>query len=208
MRKFVIFALLAILLGSGCAWIEQSREDIALSNATPLAEGERDPVDSGAKFGQLFAALPYGAGAVAVPLMGWLASEWLRRKRGRAIRLAQGQAISAKPITGTLGKATGLEYLVQFAADLRAAIFEVGAQGTPLHRAWKVLLYGVLGSAAFAPVVYPPIIDAINTFISAPPDWLNGTALTAATGIGAAIVAWLERKADKVLPINDGINPG
>ena len=152
MKKHIVFLVLfSLLFGAGCRTFAQHVADIRLSEATPAGPGETSIEQKAADFARPLGSLPWGAGAIAVPLGGFLIAKVLNDLRGRKIRLQQmALAPTDKPITGVLGNAVGVESVVQFLADLSASLFEVGTDGSVVKRGWKAFMYTVLGSAGFA----------------------------------------------------------
>ena len=204
MRQWIVLFIFSAVLMSGCAWIEQARQDAALSDSTALAEGELSPQARAELYARSLQSLPWGAGAVAYPL-GILGIGWfLKSMRGRRIRL-QSTGTSEKPATGYLGKATGIEAIIQFVADVSAAVFEVGKDGSGFKRGWKAFLYALVGSVTFGQAAYPFVIDTVHSFLQAPPSWINGVSLTIATALGTGIVAFLEKQLANVKPIEPAI---
>lgn len=200
-KSWIAMIFMVLVFGAGCAWVKQAQEDIAISNATPIQPGEVSPDEKADRFSNLFNNLPWGASALAVPLIGFIAANELRRRRGKAIR-QQTQNTSVNPITGHIGNAIGFEAVVQWLADLRAAVFEVGPDGSATKRGWKAVLYSLIGSASFGHLLYPTIVNTLQNFTSNPPTWLHGAALSVAVATGTGIIAFLEKKMQKVLPIS------
>lgn len=197
MKRLTIAILISgLLFTAGCA---AAYDDKKLSDSTPLAQGERSPYERGISVAQPLAGLPYGAGIVAVPIVGTAIGWLLSWRRGRRIRLAQ--APSVHPITGTIGKTTGIEGLIQHLADLRAGLFEVGPEGSGLKRSWKMALIGTLATSIAPSLI--PLVHGVATQITAnPPEWLNGVPLVLAiSGLG-----YLEKQLSKVLPLVNSSN--
>ena len=136
MKKWIWICLAACLFVTGCAAFRQAGSDKSLSDQTPLSAGETSPQERANKIAGALASLPYGAGVVAVPVAGWALGWFFSWRRGRKLRLQKG-VFSEKPLTGEVGKTSGLEALVQHVADVRAGAFEVGPDGSGLKRMWK-----------------------------------------------------------------------
>ncbi len=186
----ILFFAVGLLTMAGCAAFNQAREDKALSDATPLAPGEASPQDKAGKIADRLGGLPYGAGIVAVPLatlaLGWFFS-W---RRGRKLRLT-GLPTSEKPISGAVGKATGVEGLIQHVADVTTGLFEFGKPGSELKRTWKGTALAAGGLALYPLVTH--LIGAIQGHE------INVNPLFAAPLIGVLMGA--EKWLSKVLPL-------
>ena len=155
MRKILCLGF-AVLVFAGCAAFRQAGEDKRLSDATPVAAGELTPHERAARMAAPLASLPYGAGAVAVPLATAGLAWFFGWRRGRKIRLGSLPA-SERPVSGALGKATGLEGLIQHVADISAGVLNFGKPGGGLKRTWKGTAIAALGFA-----VYPFIAQLIG----------------------------------------------
>ncbi len=189
--KIIVAFMIGLTLFAGCAAIKQGNEDKQLSDATPLAAGERDPYDRGYQMAQPLASLPWGAGMAAVPIVGTIAGWFFASRRGRKIRLAK-QPESVNPITGHFGESIGFEGIVQNLADAFTGIFDVGADGSSAKRGWKMALIGGLATAAI------PAIDGLISHITTnPPAGLNPLIVAGVAALLGASEKWLS----KVLPV-------
>jgi hypothetical protein len=174
------------LLFVGCSTMKQAHEDYVIGATTPLAPGEVSPQQSAQTIVSTVSAIPVVGGFA--PLLGGALAAVATLVRGRKIR--KGGATSVSPITGYLGGKVGLEGIVQSIANIATGLFEVGAENSPLKRAWKVGLSVLLsvGTASLA-------IPAVRDLVVAHPEY--------ALGIGgiAALFGGLEKALSQVLPV-------
>lgn len=189
MRKILILGFAVIAL-TGCAFLQQAKDDYRLGKDTPIAEGEASPNDQAQNIGQILAVLP-GGGAVA-PTAVTILTGLFAYLRGRRIR--KGIPASSNPATGFLGNAAGIEALVQSLSNVIAGAFEVGSDSSPIKRAWKVGLSSLLGLGTLAVTV-----PSFQTFILAHPDVAVG-----ASGL-AALFGGLEKALSTVKPVSSPV---
>ena len=189
MEKKIALLFIVIALIGGCAFIRQAQEDKALSDVTPLAEGEASPAERAEKMASIFAGLPYGAGIVAVPIATAILTWFYGSRRGRRIRKTH--ETSEKPISGNLGKAIGLEWLIQHLGDLSTGILDVGKDGSAAKRTWKATLIAAAGLA-----LYPILGQAIG-ILQGPEVSLNPIFAAPLVGVLMGAEKWLS----KLLPL-------
>lgn len=183
-RMFILgIALIALI---GCASIKQAKDDYQLGKETPLAEGEISPKDQAQNIGQIISVIP-GGGAVA-PTAVTVLTGLFAFLRGRRIR--KGIPASTNPATGFLGNAAGMEAIVQNLSNVIAGAFEVGADNSPLKRAWKVGLSSLLGLGTLAVTV-----PSVQTMVLAHPDIAIGI-----TGL-SGLFGGLEKALSNVKPL-------
>lgn len=205
MRKW-LFVIPVVFLFAGC-WITNFRDAASTSKNTPYAEGERPIEERAEKYAEATKNLPWGAGVVVYPLAVVGIGFVLHGIRGMRLQRIQKLGTSTHPYTGEVGKTINLESVVQVGADILAALFEFGKDGTAAKRGWKGFLYGFIGSGTLLPIVYPHLITWINDFTTHPPAWLTGTALSISIGLATAIAAYVEKKFGEVKPISTVSTP-
>lgn len=191
MKNYFLFLILAVLLVSGCSFFKQAQSDYQLSKNTPYAEGEVTIEQKTQVLTGTISAIPYAN--LATPLLALGAPFILSWLRGRRLRY-ENMPINEKPITGSIGRAVGLEAIVQHLANVAAGLFEVGANGSSLKRGWKVTLLAGLG-VALAPEAQHIVSALIPILQNHPPAWLahlfNGTVLALTVGGLGTLEKWL-----------------
>lgn len=200
MKKIILVLLAIVFLATGCAFLEQAKQDYQLGANTPYAEGEITAQERSRVLAGTVSAIPYvNLSSPVVLLAGPYLFAWLR---GRRIR-KQTLPAHPNPITGAIGKNLGIESIVQHLANVAAGLFEVGPNGSELKRGWKGALLTAVGL-----VLAPEAGHIISTYLipalqNNPPEWLaqlfNGSALMAVVGILAAAEKWLS----KVQPVEE-----
>lgn len=185
-KMIVLFA--AVMLMAGCASLKTAHEDFKTGATVPYEPGEVTPQERSAQVTGVVSLLPGGA-TVAGPLGVGLTTlfTWLRGRR-----LRKGQPTSTNPITGFLGSKVGLEAIVQNVSNIIAGASEVGPDGSPLKRAWKMGLAAVLGLVSTA-----ALVPGFGDILLANPQ--VGAVITG----GAALFGGLEKALSRVLPVKE-----
>lgn len=187
MKKVLFFAVLCLFL-VGCAALKQGINDYQVGKNTELVNGEISPAQQAQEITNTVAALPVVgpfAGTLGLALTGLFTY-----LRGRRIRLANGVVTNTPPATGFLGSSMGLEAIIQTVSNIATGAFEVGPDGSPLKRAWKVGLASILGLAGVA-VTIPAVQQAIIAHPS----------IALAVGGGSALFGGIEKALSTVKPV-------
>lgn len=165
MNKLIFFVFLIVGFVSGCAALEQARQDINTGNNTPLTINETiTPAQQAAQIGNTVASLPVPFAPVAGGVVTFIAGLFLAWHRGVLIR-KQG-AVPASSVTN-VNVASGL---IQDLASVFTGAFTVASTTDPSpsasiwQRVWKVLLATAVSGAAA--VVADP---ALASFLTAHP---------------------------------------
>lgn len=187
MDKSWIAIACAILLLAGCASVKQAHSDLKTGYTSPLEAGEQSPLEQAQPIAATITAVapfltPFN-GLIATGLSGIFA--W---KRGNRIRA--GKPVSTNPITGYFGNKIGAESLVQNMSNIVTGVFELGANGSPLKRAWKSGLTALLALAGVS-MAFPQA----QAFL------MGNPAIIAAIGGLSALFGGLEKTISGVLPV-------
>ena len=186
LKTFLVLALAVTVLG-GCAAAKQVYRDYQMGRKAPLSDGERSPKDVARVYAELVGAINPAAGKGVLGVL----TVFLTFRRGR--RLRKQLPTSDTPFTGFFGNLTGFEKVVQYLADVRSGLFDVGARNSAKKRGWKMAV--LLGVAALG----TPLITAIP-FVK---DLLvSHGSLTGGIGVTLAVLAAsIEKTVSKVLPL-------
>lgn len=185
MRKTLIL-ICAVALFSGCAMLKQAKDDYQVGKDTPIAEGETSPKDQAESIGKIISVIP--GGSPIAPYAVTALTGLFAFLRGRRIR--KGMPVSTNPATGFLGSASGMEVIVQALSNVMTGVFEVGADNSPIKRAWKVSLASLLGLGTVAVT-----IPSVQTFLLNHPQVVIGV-----SGI-SGLLGGLEKALSSVKPV-------
>lgn len=185
MHKLGLLLVAALLIG-GCASLKTAHEDFKTGATVPYEQGEVTPQERSAQVTSVVSVIP-GADILVGPLGIGLTTlfTWMR---GRRIRKRRPESLS--PITGYLGSKVGLEAIVQNLSNIVSGLSELGPDGSPLKRAWKVGLSVILGLAGAA-VAVPGFQEIL----------ISNPQVVAFVAGGAALFGGLEKAVSRVLPV-------
>lgn len=188
MKKLMLLSFLAMtVFMAGCATVKSAVDDYKVGATTPLEEGELSPAQQAAPIQAAITPIPVVGGFA--PVIGGALAGLFTLLRGRRIR--KGQPQSQNPITGFLGQRIGAETVVQSLANIAAGLFEVGGDGSPFKRAWKMGL-----STALSIGVGAMTIPAVQDFVVHNPMIAAGI-----TGL-SALFGGLEKAVSVVKPVD------
>jgi len=181
----VLFLTLSVL--GGCSFIKGQISDYNLGRKSPLSAGELSPKDVAQPYGDLVGTINPAAGKAVSGILVF----FLTLRRGRRIR--KNLPVSDNPFTGFLGSITGIESVVQQIANVRSGLFDVGPNGSPIKRGWKMSVILLL-AAVVTPLVSG--IPAVSGFLAT-----HGSLAIGVTGVLAVIIASFEKAISKALPV-------